>query len=173
VLVPLCGDTPLIPFLADRGFRVEGIEVVPKAVAALLALMPARKFTRTGPEDGSVVHASADGLVTVHQYDFFRFRAREPFDLVYDRGALVAVQPSERERYADVVATAMGPGAFLFQDVIDRGGDKKSGPPFEVVESELRALYEKRGLEMIDHQVGASREGMGVTHYYLLRKRTE
>jgi len=52
------------------------------------------EFTRTELADGSVLFASTDGRVLVFQGDFFAFVEwnTEQFDVVYDRGALTAIE---------------------------------------------------------------------------------
>lgn len=75
-------------------------------------------------------------------------------DAVWDRGALVAVAPDMRRRYARVVAARMAPGGRMLlvatsYDVVTDSlaeGTAPLGPPFSVPEREVRSLYEPLGL---------------------------
>jgi len=75
-------------------------------------------------------------------------------DAVWDRGALVAVAPAMRRRYARVVAARMAPGGRMLlvatsYDVVTNSlaeGTAPLGPPFSVPEREVRSLYEPLGL---------------------------
>lgn len=72
-------------------------------------------------------------------------------DAVWDRGALVAVAPDMRRRYARVVAERIAPGGRMLlvtvsYDERDAGAD--AGPPFSVPEREVRRLYEPLGLSV-------------------------
>ena len=75
-------------------------------------------------------------------------------DAVWDRGALVAVAPDMRRRYARVVAARMAPGGRMLlvatsYDVVTNSlaeGTAPLGPPFSVPEREVRSLYEPLGL---------------------------
>jgi len=98
VLVPLCGKTPDLRWLADRGHRVIGVELSDIAVQEFFAEQglsckhhDAGPFTR---------YEATDAAVTIYRGDYFEFDAG-PFDALYDRGALVAIDPDQRRRYAE------------------------------------------------------------------------
>lgn len=68
-----------------------------------------------------------------------------PFDAIFDRASLVAIHPTLREDYVSVIGKLLRPGGRILLVVIERtGGDKESGPPYSVPESQVRALYEGR-----------------------------
>jgi thiopurine S-methyltransferase len=72
-------------------------------------------------------------------------------DAVWDRGALVAVAPDMRDRYARVVAERIAPGGRMLlvtvsYDEKEAGAD--AGPPFSVPDNEVRRLYEPLGLSV-------------------------
>ena len=72
-------------------------------------------------------------------------------DAVWDRGALVAVAPDMRRRYARVVAERIAPGGRMLlvtvsYDEKEAGAD--AGPPFSVPDNEVRRLYEPLGLSV-------------------------
>jgi thiopurine S-methyltransferase len=121
VLVPLAGKAFDLRWLAERGHRVVGVEFVAEAIAA---------FHR---EQGEV-HG-----VTLVQGDFFTVEGLGSFDVIYDRAALVALDPATRERYVARCRSLSSGGIFLIAFAYDQ--TKAPGPPWSVDEAAVRALY--------------------------------
>ena len=61
---------------------------------------------------------------------------------------MVAIEPSLREDYVDVIARNIQPGGKILLVTVDKrtGNEEamKKGPPFSIPESEVRRLYERR-----------------------------
>lgn len=135
VLVPLCGKSLDMRWLAERGHAVTGVEVEPTAVADF--------FREWGVE--AAVDAGADGLVRhdgrgvrLVAGDFFAFAPERALDAVYDRAALVALPAALRPAYLRHLAACVAPGAgglLISFEFVSRGYE---GPPFAVGEAELR-----------------------------------
>jgi thiopurine S-methyltransferase len=69
------------------------------------------------------------------------------FDAVFDRASLVAIDPTLRTDYVQVMRKLIRPGGKILLVVIERMSgneeeDKTAGPPFSVPEAQVRALYE-------------------------------
>lgn len=144
VLVPLCGKTPDLLWLAERGHAVTGIELSGRAAADFFAeqglesrVAPVGSFERHQARHGA-------GRIEILVGDFF---AAVPatlgvFDAFYDRAALIALPPEMR---ADYVAhlhgllTANAPGLLI---TLDYDQSTMKGPPFAVSEAEVRAHFE-------------------------------
>jgi thiopurine S-methyltransferase len=128
VLVPLCGKTVDLTWLAQSGHVVVGVEFVERAAVDYFAELG---VTPTRTERGGAV-CYAHGAVSIWVADFFAISSElvGSFDFVYDRGALVAVTPEQRERYIPHLAQLCKPGAGLF--LISFEHDMGSGPPFSV-----------------------------------------
>jgi thiopurine S-methyltransferase len=142
VLVPLCGKTVDLRWLAEAGHEVVGVELVADAAEQFFAehgLAPQR--TR----DGDRVHYE-HGRIAIVVGDFFEVTPRElgAFDAVWDRAALVALPAPLRARYAPHLRGFLAPGArmllvtYVFDEPAGRG---PSGPPFSVDDDEVRRLY--------------------------------
>src|SRR5688500_4616102 len=98
VLVPLCGKTEDLAFLAAQGFEVVGIEVVEDAVKAFFAEHELTPSVTDRPH-GRVY--AARGL-TLHAGDFFACTSEAlggAFDAFYDRAAIVALPEDMRVKY--------------------------------------------------------------------------
>lgn len=142
VYVPLCGKTRDLHYLRDQGFEVTGVELVSSAIAQL--------FAELGPE-APVVDAlppfrrhRAGGL-TVLEGDAFALTPAHlggEVDAVFDRAALVAVDPSTREAYVARLAAALRPGGRVLLVTFDYDQAKLPGPPWAVSPEVVRALCE-------------------------------
>ena len=139
VLVPLCGKTEDLAFLAAHNHTVVGIELVEDAVAAFFSehgLTP--HIERRGP---LTVYSS--GAVTVIAGDIFAVTREDvgPIDALYDRAALVALPAELRVRYIAhlrTLLTAATPGLLV---TFDYPQDQMEGPPFSVPDVEVRSHY--------------------------------
>ncbi|MFN7131169.1 MAG: hypothetical protein ACK4N5_03750, partial [Myxococcales bacterium] len=137
VLVPLCGKSVDLGWLAARGHPVVGVELVESAAQAFFAeagLTPERQ------EDGPFVRYRAGG-VEIFTGDFFATDPRRlgTFDAAFDRAALIALPGELRIRYAAHLRTLLAPGAVMLLVTIE--ADAPGGPPFAVPEVEVRTLY--------------------------------
>jgi len=139
VLVPLCGKTEDLAFLAAHHHTVVGIELVEDAVAAFFAehaLTP--HIERRGP----LALYSAEA-VTIIAGDFFAVTREDvgPIDALYDRAALVALPADVRVRYIAhlrTLLTGATPGLLV---TLDYPQDAMDGPPFAISDPEVRRHY--------------------------------
>lgn len=137
VLVPLCGASADLGWLAGQGKEVVGVELSPLAVS--------RVFAELGHEPdmvqaGPYVRYQADA-VTVLQGDVFALEpaAAGTFEAVWDRAALVALSPHLLAAYAEAIGRVAA-GAELLLSVFE--GPDPAGPPFAVAEGVVRSLYD-------------------------------
>ena len=138
ILVPLCGKSVDLPWLADQGHHVIGVEFVESAVRTL--------FDDHGRTPEVVQHADhvqyRSGTLEVWCGDFFTLpkNAADSITRVWDRAALVAVDPTTRERYVDTVKR-LAPGATLLLNALEYDPAVMSGPPFPVSPATVGELY--------------------------------
>lgn len=141
VLVPLCGKTVDMIWLAERGARVVGVEFVEHAAAAFFQ-EAAIGVAVERRERAAVYRSNQQGLnVEIWVSDFLSLTADEVgvFDAVYDRAALIALEPRVRAAYADRVVQLSHPGTQLLLVTVEHDGG--SGPPFSISESDTRAVW--------------------------------
>lgn len=145
VLVPLCGKTVDMAYLAGRGAEVVGVELVDSAARAFFAeakLEPARTI------DGVFVRYEAAGVEIVVG-DFFALASEDlgPFDAYYDRASIVALPPALRETYAHTLKLLAPDAPGL---VVTFEHDAADGePPFSVTGAELAALFPERRFSLL------------------------
>ncbi len=165
VLVPLCGKTRDLDWLVARGHEVVGVEFVEQAVRELFAesgRTPTRDTVGGAPR-------WRDGALTIIQGDYFTL-ADNPvlgdFDRVWDRAALVAIDPERRDDYVDVTRRLLRPGGAMLLNVFDYDQDKMSGPPWSVPEREVFARYGELGVERVASYDATERGGFKNHDYW-------
>ncbi|WP_394838148.1 thiopurine S-methyltransferase [Pendulispora rubella] len=147
ILVPLCGKAEDLAYLAGRGHHVVGVELVEDAARAFFAEHGATpKVTPRGP-----LTAYSAGTITVLVGDMFATTPEllGPIDTLYDRAALVALPHEMRVRYARHLRTLLPTGAPGLVVTIEYDQARMAGPPFAVLESELREHYRGLTVELL------------------------
>jgi thiopurine S-methyltransferase len=145
VLVPMCGKSEDLAFLAAHGHEVIGVELVEDAVRAFWAehgLEP-----RIAVRDSFTEYAAPS--ITMLAGDMFA-TTREllgPIDAIYDRAALVALPDELRRRYVDHLRTLLPKRLLIVTYEYDQ--TKMAGPPFSVTEAELRVLFDGAEIELL------------------------
>ncbi|HEY4582952.1 MAG TPA: thiopurine S-methyltransferase [Lysobacter sp.] len=139
VFVPLCGKSLDMAWLAAQGHRVLGVELSATAVRAFFdehGLVPSIEPNATGERYRA-------GVVDVVRGDAFALDADALADCtgVFDRGALIALPPPMRERYAREVYARLPTGCRGLLVTLEYPQHEKQGPPFSVPEAEVRALF--------------------------------
>jgi thiopurine S-methyltransferase len=143
VLVPLCGKSLDMPWLAAQGLRVLGVEVASQALDQFFAenhLEPRLHAQRDG--DHYTVEVSG-GSIEIILGDVFGVATETCLacDAVYDRAALIAFSPSARERYAREVYGPLPPGCRGLLITLEYPPGEMEGPPYSVDEPEVRRLF--------------------------------
>jgi len=133
VLVPLCGKSLDMLWLARQGHTVVGVELDRGAVETFFA---EAGFVPEIDDTGPLPSYSAGG-VTVFAGDFFEFDPAAQFGLVYDRAALIALPPEMRPRYLVRLASLLAPGAQGLLITLEYPQACMQGPPFSVMPEEL------------------------------------
>lgn len=142
VLVPLCGKSLDMLWLAEQGCRVIGIEVSEKAVQDF-AKNHLETFSRYSSHGFQVIKSNK---ITVWQGDFFKFPpgSTEAIDLIYDKAALVAFPPDKREAYAKKIIELCSENTRVLLQTFEYNQQEMSGPPFAVFRQEVQSLYKEK-----------------------------
>ncbi|MCK5771128.1 thiopurine S-methyltransferase [Algiphilus sp.] len=140
VLVPLCGKTPDMAWLAARGHSVIGVELSEKAARALFAEQDVQPETHE--RDGFTVYSA--GGIAIWVGDFFAMPAAVLADCsaLYDRASLIALPPPMRQRFAALLTEALPADGRGLLVALDYDQSEMAGPPFSVPDSEIRQLFE-------------------------------
>ena len=151
VLVPFCGKSVDLLWLASQGMDVVGVEISEIAVRAFFAENDLG-FENT-LDSGLQCYQAGSAPVKIYCGDYFEF-AGETCDALFDRGALVAVPASERRRYVEHTNSLLRADAFKMLITLEYDQDAVEGPPFSVDAAEverfwpdLRRVYSHNDLE--------------------------
>lgn len=145
VLVPLCGKSVDLAWLAGQGNRVVGVEVSRIAVEAFFNEQQL-DFTVTA---GMLQRYDAVGAdITIYCGDFMALTGVQ-CDAHFDRGALVALHAEVRPRYAAHVRSLLTDDAEQLVITVAYDQSVGDGPPFSIGDAELLGYWP--GLECIDH----------------------
>jgi len=138
VLVPLCGKSLDLLWLAGEGHRVLGVEISPLAVDAFFS---ENNLTPEITEEPPFLRYRAAELEVLCG-DFFDLTAAhlEGVAAVYDRASLIAMPPDMRPRYAQHLAELLRTDVRMLLITMDYDQSEMSGPPFSVSEDEVRNL---------------------------------
>lgn len=169
VLFPLCGASVDLGYVARRGHLVVGVDGAPGALDELLSgygreveAAPARpgemrvRVAQAGwwqqvaaDRAGRAENRSfaAAPLLLGVEADFLALdlgsAAREyglgSVDAAFDRGSCVALDPADRDKYAQVLTSFMAPGGRLLLVAVEH--EPAFGPPHSVDEAEVRRLF--------------------------------
>ncbi len=139
VLVPLCGKTLDMHWLAAQGHRVLGVELSPLAVEQFFAeagITPQREHGPSGE------HYRA-GPIEIICGDAFALDETLLADIagVYDRAALIALPAQLRQQYRDTLYARLPPGCQGVLITLEYPQDEKQGPPFSVEQPEVERLF--------------------------------
>jgi thiopurine S-methyltransferase len=178
VLVPLCGKSRDLAWLAGQGHRVLGVEISPLAVEAFFREQGVTPTSR----DLTRFQAWSAESVEILCGDFFALTPEllGAVDGFYDRASLVALPPSMRRRYAARLAKLLAAGNRGLLLSLEYPQAEMDGPPFAVNEDEVRTLLgadfrirSTRTSDALENNPGLAERGLSRLHEkaYLLRRR--
>lgn len=146
VLLPLCGKSGDIGWLARQGYPVLGVELVAEAVKGWFeaqeeALPPAAPRMNFERFDSSARPDRA--AVTFDVGNFFHLEAglSDEIDAFYDRAALIALPEAARQRYALKLAELCKPDVEGLLISVVRDERRDQGPPYVVTDDEVHRLF--------------------------------
>lgn len=155
ILVPLCGKSLDMKWLADQGHYVIGVEVSQKALQEFMDNYP-DDFTEESSH-GFTIYRSPS--IELWEGDFLKLPLKEipALDLVYDKASIVALPPAMRKKYAQKLLQLCEKDTQILLQTFEYNQDEMNGPPFSVDEKEinhhfgerfeLRLLHEQSKLE--------------------------
>ena len=144
VLVPLCGKSLDMCWLADQGHEVVGVEV---------SSIACREFFENNKLKPAIEEAGAFRIFSAGPYrllqgDFFTATSADvwPASAFYDRAALVAMPPEMQKGYMRQLLGLLPPGAVGLINSLEYPPEVMDGPPFSIDEARTRELLGPRCL---------------------------
>lgn len=145
IMVPLCGKSVDMVWLAQRGFKVTGIELSPIACEDFFS-QNGITFTKT-PHGESMLYQSEQ--ISIWCGDIFQIpsQAWEGCTGVYDRAALIALPKDLRKKYAELVCQQLLKNKPTFKNMllisVEYAEGAVEGPPFSISKEEIQELFGK------------------------------
>ena len=138
VLVPLCGKTLDLAWLAGRGHQVLGIELSEKAIEGFFS----EHQIQPQISENGVFKVYRGDAIELWCGDIFALTASDVADCtaIYDRAALIALPAPMRERYAAHLQRILPQGVHGLLITLDYDQAQISGPPFAVADDEVQRL---------------------------------
>ena len=151
VLVPLCGKSLDLAWLAGRGHQVLGIELSEKAIESFFN---EHQVQPQISQKGAFKVYRGDAI-ELWCGDFFALTASDVDDCtaLYDRAALIALPAPMRERYAAHLQQILAQGVQGLLITLDYDQAQMPGPPFAVGDDEVqRLLSEVWQVQVLEEQ---------------------
>ncbi|MGI9235353.1 MAG: thiopurine S-methyltransferase [Woeseiaceae bacterium] len=148
VLVPLCGKSKDLLWLERFGNDVVGVEL---SEVAARAFFDENNIEYSTVEGKLPAYVGQDRRITIYCGDYFDLSLdtdESPFDALYDRGALVALQPDSRLAYVSHTRSLLTDDANKLIISVEYDQSIASGPPFSVPTEAMQSLWPE--LERID-----------------------
>ncbi|EKT4485481.1 thiopurine S-methyltransferase [Pseudomonas putida] len=154
VLVPLCGKSLDLAWLAGQGYGVLGVELSRRAVEDFFG----EHGLEADVQQRGEFEVWRSGDVELWCGDFFALRAQDIADCVglYDRAALIALPAQMRAMYMQALTALLPANCRGLVVTLDYDQALLAGPPFSVGDAEVRQgfagwqLNELEAVEMIE-----------------------
>ncbi len=142
VLVPLCGKSLDLHWLAERAKHVIGVEVSQQALQEVIQ-KHAEQFTRDSSHGFTIYHSER---MELWEGDFLKLPTSEipAPDIIYDKAAMVALPPTSRPDYAQKLLDCCGEDTQILLQTFKYNQDEMTGPPFSVDAKEISRHFGKR-----------------------------
>lgn len=144
VFFPLCGKAVEMKWFADRGHTVVGVEISEIGIREFFAEQNLSYTEEPLAEiAGAKVFKSSSGSISLYCCSIFDLPRANigKFDRIWDRGALVAINPGDHDRYADIILSLLRKEFQYLVAVLSYDPTKHAGPPFYVPDAELKRLF--------------------------------
>eukprot|EP00536_Pseudo-nitzschia_multiseries_P010594 jgi/Psemu1/67500/estExt_Genemark1.C_3280044 len=174
IFVPLCGKAIDVAYLASRScsdeeqrVHVVGLEGIRVALQEFADEHPELEIRAVRDGDGNGDSSAPPAwerfegkTVSLWKGDYFGLggNGSDPpppfpvgtFDAIYDRAAIVAIDPSLRPAYVKILDQLLKPGGGILMVTLERKTTideaRNRGPPFSIPEATIRQLFDSAGL---------------------------
>jgi len=138
VLVPLCGKSLDMNWLAEQGYPVLGVELSEKAVQEFFSEQGLEPFV--SQQGAFKVYRAAE--IEIWCGDFFSLCAEDiaGCHALYDRAAIIALPEAMRHRYVEHLNKVLPSECKGLLITLDYDQTQIDGPPFSVPDEEVQRL---------------------------------
>ncbi|XP_037374810.1 thiopurine S-methyltransferase [Talpa occidentalis] len=144
VFFPLCGKAVEMKWFADQGHSVVGVEISELGIREFFTEQNLTYSEEPVMEiPGAKLFKSSSGNILLYCCSLFDLPRANigKFDRIWDRAALVAINPGDHQRYTDIMLSLMEKGARYLLSVLSYDPTKYAGPPFYIPDAEIQRLF--------------------------------
>jgi thiopurine S-methyltransferase len=138
VLVPLCGKSIDLLWLARQGLDVTGVEL--SEIAARAFFDQAGLSFETENINGFKWFRCQNANIAIACGNYFEF-TDAPFDALYDRAAWTALPVKKRPEYALHTTKLLNPDATQLLLTLEFDQSNAEGPPFSISPDEVQSYW--------------------------------
>ncbi len=151
VFVPLCGKSRDMLFIMSKGHIVVGVELSPIACREFF-LENKIEFSESTSAGFTVFKSEK---ITLWCGDFFQLPPHvwKEINSVYDRAALVALPKDLRRQYVAEMKSRLQTGVSMLLISFEYPDGSLEGPPFSVMEEELRDIFSGTTIQNLNVKV--------------------
>ncbi|CAK8673561.1 unnamed protein product [Clavelina lepadiformis] len=142
VFIPLCGKSVDLNYLAECGHEVVGCELSETAILQFFQEHSMTFKQSQYPKAPFEVFKAADKNITIYKGDFLKLNSSVigKFDAVWDQGAFIAIHPSQRLKYTDIMKDLISlDGKYLLFSLQFDGVN--SATPYSVTEMDMEETF--------------------------------
>ena len=140
VLVPLCGKSLDMLWLANAGYKVIGNELSDLAVQSFFLENRIRFSIDRQNTPFAVYHADSIELWAGDVFDLAK-EYLPNIAAVYDRAALVALPTSLRKKYVELQKSLLPKGCVILLVSLEYDPNLINPPPFDIYQTDIENLY--------------------------------
>ena len=138
VVVPLCGKSLDMVWLAKQGHSVTGLEMVEQAVKTFFS----ENELEYNTIENSTYKIHSSEPYTIIQGNIFDIEAGLlKADAWYDRAAMIAIEPSDRKAYVEQIRNQTNAGAAGLLITFAYPQEQMEGPPFALHDTHVYDLF--------------------------------
>ncbi|NWR15889.1 TPMT methyltransferase, partial [Emberiza fucata] len=133
IFFPLCGKAVEMKWLADMGHSIVGVEISEQAVKEFFSEHSLPYCEEPVPEiSGAKMFQSTSGNISLYCCSIYDLSSSivGKFDGVWDRGALVAVNPCDRQCYASLMISLVEKNSSYLLVTVSYDPNKHKGENF-------------------------------------------
>ncbi|XP_063306580.1 thiopurine S-methyltransferase isoform X2 [Pelobates fuscus] len=143
IFFPLCGKAVDMNWLAKMGHTIVGVDVCEVGLKEFFEESNIPYVEEAVPGiSGAKVFKSVSGNISLYCCNLFDLNESivGKFDGIWDRGSMVAMNPIDRERYANAMISLMDKDCRYLLITLEYNPKLHTGPPFYVPDAELEKL---------------------------------
>nr|XP_054771831.1 probable thiopurine S-methyltransferase [Lytechinus pictus] len=169
--LPCCGKSLDIKWLSDKGYSVVGVEIAEMACRQFFDghdIKYEEEDIKDGPQ--GKLFKGIDCDIRLYSCDFFSVTSAliGQFDCIWDRGSYAAMNPSDRQRYCDVISKLLKDDGRYLLDCFELEHSVFAGPPHTTDPKDLERYFDSFDVNQIEH-VDAMNDwtrSWGVEYFY-------